>query len=40
LIRAQALGDYEALKEAGRRVVRVHLLTPRDVEQLVASLSE
>lgn len=39
LIRAQALGDYEALKEAGRKVLRVHLLSPRDVEQIVKALS-
>jgi transaldolase/glucose-6-phosphate isomerase len=34
LIRAQALGDYEALVEAGRKVLRVHLSDPRDLEQL------
>lgn len=39
LIRAQALGDYEALIEAGRKVLRVHLLDPRDVEQIVLALS-
>jgi transaldolase/glucose-6-phosphate isomerase len=39
LIRAQALGDFEALKEAGRTALRVHLLSPRDVEQVVQALS-
>lgn len=38
LLRAQALGDYEALIEAGRKVLRIHLITPRDVEQIVAAL--
>jgi transaldolase / glucose-6-phosphate isomerase len=38
LIRAQALGDYEALIEAGRKVLRVHLLNPGDVEQIVLAL--
>jgi transaldolase / glucose-6-phosphate isomerase len=28
LLRAQALGDYEALKAAGRKVLRVRLSTP------------
>ena len=32
LIRAQALGDYEALIEAGRKVFRLHLSTPSDLE--------
>lgn len=39
LIRAQMLGDYEALIEAGRKVLRVHLANPRDVEQIVLALS-
>ena len=39
LIRAQALGDFEALKEAERNALRVHLLSPRDVEQIVLALS-
>ena len=39
LIRAQALGDYEALIEAGRKVLRVHLSSPRDVEQIVHALA-
>jgi transaldolase / glucose-6-phosphate isomerase len=38
LIRAQALGDYEALVEAGRTVLRIHLVNPRDVEQIVEAL--
>jgi transaldolase/glucose-6-phosphate isomerase len=33
LLRAQALGDYEALKAAGRRVLRVKLGTPDDLEK-------
>ncbi|HET9910933.1 MAG TPA: bifunctional transaldolase/phosoglucose isomerase [Anaerolineales bacterium] len=39
LIRAQALGDYEALIEAGRKVLRVHLSSPRDVQQIVDALT-
>jgi transaldolase/glucose-6-phosphate isomerase len=39
LIRAQALGDYEALIEAGRKVLRIHLRDPRDLEQLAEFLS-
>jgi transaldolase/glucose-6-phosphate isomerase len=40
LIRAQALGDYQALiDEAQRKVLRVHLLSPRDVEQIAVALS-
>jgi transaldolase/glucose-6-phosphate isomerase len=39
LIRAQALGDYAALIEAGRKVLRVHLAGPRDIEQIVLALS-
>lgn len=39
LIRAQALGDYEALIESGRKVLRLHLLSPGDIEQVVAALS-
>ncbi|HEX6035821.1 MAG TPA: hypothetical protein VFY83_15380, partial [Anaerolineales bacterium] len=35
LIRAQALGDYEALIEAGRNVLRVHLLSVQDMPLLV-----
>jgi transaldolase/glucose-6-phosphate isomerase len=38
LIRAQALGDYEALIEAGRKVLRVHLPSPKDVQVLVEAL--
>jgi transaldolase/glucose-6-phosphate isomerase len=34
LIRAQALGDYEALVTRGRRVVRAHLSRPDDVQYL------
>jgi transaldolase / glucose-6-phosphate isomerase len=39
LIRAQALGDYEALIEAGRKVLRIHLSEPRDLEQLPRFIS-
>jgi len=39
LIRAQALGDYEALIEAGRKVLRVHLRSPGDLENLTQALS-
>lgn len=39
LIRAQALGDYEALIEAGRKVVRVHLPNVQGLEQIVAAVS-
>jgi hypothetical protein len=37
LIRAQALGDYEALIEAGRKVLRVHLPGTQDVKLLAES---
>jgi transaldolase/glucose-6-phosphate isomerase len=39
LIRAQALGDYEALIEAGRKVLRVHLSNPQDVQQIINALA-
>jgi transaldolase/glucose-6-phosphate isomerase len=38
LIRAQALGDYEALIEAGRKVLRIHLLSVQDMHLLVGAL--
>jgi len=38
LIRAQALGDYEALIEAKRKVLRVHLPSAKDVALLVDCL--
>jgi transaldolase/glucose-6-phosphate isomerase len=38
LIRAQALGDYEALIEAGRKVLRVHLPSVKEVKTLVDAL--
>lgn len=38
LIRAQALGDYEALIEASRKVVRVHLSRVQDMQMLVKAL--
>jgi transaldolase/glucose-6-phosphate isomerase len=39
LIRAQALGDYEALIKAGRRVLRVHLPSAQDIAQMVQALT-
>jgi hypothetical protein len=38
LIRAQALGDYEALIEARRKVMRVHLSSVEDVAKVVEAL--
>ena len=38
LLRAQALGDYEALIEAKRKVIRVHLPSVRDVKLLLDAL--
>ena len=38
LIRAQALGDYEALIEAKRKVLRVHLPAVKDIALLVDAL--
>jgi transaldolase/glucose-6-phosphate isomerase len=38
LIRAQALGDYEALIEAKRKVIRIHLPTVQAVEKIVNAL--
>jgi transaldolase/glucose-6-phosphate isomerase len=38
LIRAQALGDYEALVEAKRKVLRVHLPKALDIKLLVEAL--
>ncbi|MDO9303118.1 MAG: hypothetical protein Q7T89_17145, partial [Anaerolineales bacterium] len=35
LLRAQALGDYEALVAAGRRVLRIHLPSLTDLDTLV-----
>jgi hypothetical protein len=40
LIRAQALGDYETLVARGRRVMRVHLSSEKELPLLVKSLSE
>ncbi|HJR80443.1 MAG TPA: bifunctional transaldolase/phosoglucose isomerase [Anaerolineales bacterium] len=39
LLRAQALGDYEALIEAGRRVLRVHMLRTKNVQLLMEALA-
>jgi transaldolase/glucose-6-phosphate isomerase len=38
LIHAQALGDYEALIEAGRKVLRVHLPGPKDIVRIKNAL--
>ncbi len=38
LIRAQALGDYEALIEAKRKAMRVHLSSSSDAEKFVEAL--
>jgi len=38
LIHAQALGDYEALIGANRRVLRVHLPSVEEVKKLVEAL--
>ncbi len=38
LLRAQALGDFDALIEAGRKAIRIHLPTVRDVDELVKAL--
>ncbi|MBL8061497.1 MAG: bifunctional transaldolase/phosoglucose isomerase [Anaerolineales bacterium] len=35
LIRAQALGDYEALKAAGRKALRIRLSKPEDIKELL-----
>ncbi|NWG07928.1 MAG: bifunctional transaldolase/phosoglucose isomerase [Chloroflexi bacterium] len=40
LLRAQALGDYEALIEAKRKVLRVHLPSVKDAAKLAEALSE
>jgi transaldolase / glucose-6-phosphate isomerase len=39
LIRAQALGDYEALIEAGRKVLRVHLPSVEEITRLLEALA-
>jgi transaldolase/glucose-6-phosphate isomerase len=39
LIRAQALGDYEALIEAGRKILRIHLSSTKAVGQLINALA-
>ncbi|MCK6539542.1 MAG: bifunctional transaldolase/phosoglucose isomerase [Anaerolineales bacterium] len=38
LIRAQALGDYDALIEAGRKALRVHLPSAADLKRVVEAL--
>jgi transaldolase/glucose-6-phosphate isomerase len=37
-IRAQALGDYEALVARRRRVLRIHLASPNYIESLTRSI--
>jgi transaldolase/glucose-6-phosphate isomerase len=39
LIRAQALGDYAALIEAGKKVLRVHLPSVEEITRLVEALA-
>jgi transaldolase / glucose-6-phosphate isomerase len=39
LIRAQAVGDYEALVASGRKVLRVHLPSTSDVKMLAEALA-
>ncbi len=39
LIRAQALGDYEALIEAGRKVLRIHLGAVEDLKEIPQLIS-
>ncbi len=39
LMRAQALGDYETLVSRGRRVLRIHLSKPSDMDALVRLLT-
>ncbi|HZJ23171.1 MAG TPA: bifunctional transaldolase/phosoglucose isomerase [Anaerolineales bacterium] len=38
LIRAQALGDYESLVAAGRKVLRVHIPNSKSLEKLINAL--
>lgn len=38
LIRAQALGDYEALLAAGRKAIRIKLSQPSDLEKLIEAV--
>jgi transaldolase/glucose-6-phosphate isomerase len=38
LIRAQALGDYEALERAERKVIRINMLSVQDMPELVEAL--
>ena len=38
LIRAQALGDFEALIEAKRKAIRIHLPSAQAVEQIINAL--
>ena len=38
LIRAQALGDYETLVARKRRVIRIHLTKPEDINLVVGAI--
>jgi hypothetical protein len=40
LIRAQALGDFEALLEAKKKAIRIHLPSVEAVAELVKALSK
>jgi transaldolase/glucose-6-phosphate isomerase len=40
LIRAQALGDYEALLAAGRKAIRIKLSKPEDLELITKALAK
>ncbi|MBK8780510.1 MAG: bifunctional transaldolase/phosoglucose isomerase [Anaerolineales bacterium] len=39
LIRAQALGDYEALLAAGRKAIRIRLSQPAELEKLIEAVA-
>jgi hypothetical protein len=39
LQRAQAIGDYEALLSRGRRVMRIHLSSPKKLQALFEGFS-
>jgi transaldolase/glucose-6-phosphate isomerase len=39
LIRAQALGDYEALLAAGRKAIRIRLSQPAELEKLIETVA-
>jgi transaldolase/glucose-6-phosphate isomerase len=39
LIRAQALGDFEALIKAKRKAIRIHLPNVQAIEQIINALT-